>query len=173
MAAPLDPFNNVPNEILLMILSSVNASDHLSVKLTSKRFLSGAFAIDTSSLTFAQANSCHAAIEAALPRDRPLNCCCCSRCGRVKDKNQFSDRQAAKTRAKRSCIRCCIRNRKYSKRRLPTVSGQIKIPCYGCVAPRPTYRGWKLKSAEATILLGYRGTVIYCQPCLEWRLQFV
>ena len=174
MAAPSSPFDKVPDEILLMILSSVNATDHLSVKLVSTRFLSWASMIDTTTLTFVQATNCHAAIEATLPRNRALVCCCCTRCGRVKDTSQFADRQATKRKANRTCIACGIWNRKYSKRCLPLVGGEIRIPCYGCVRPRPPYDGWELKSAEATILLGYhRGREIYCKPCLEFRLRFV
>ena len=174
MAAPLNSFHKVPNEILLNTLSMVRATDHLSIKLVSKRFLTCASAIDTTALTFAQATKCHAAIEATLPRNRALICCCCSRCGLVKDTNQFSDRHATKTKANRTCIACGIRNRRYSKQRLPSVNGQIRIPCYDCLAPKSPYAGWELKSAEATILLGLRrGREIYCEPCLEFRLWFV
>lgn len=168
------PFNNVPDEILLVILSSVNITDHLSVKLVSKRFLSWASAIDTTTLTLAQAAKCHAAIEATFPRSRALVCCCCTRCGRVKDTTQFGDHQATKTKANRMCIACGIRNRKYSKRCMPSVGGEMRIPCYDCVTPRSLYDGWKLKSAEATILLGLRrDRDIFCERCLEARLRFV
>ncbi|KAF6220575.1 hypothetical protein HO133_003008 [Letharia lupina] len=54
MATPFGPFNNVPNETLLNILSSVNATDHLSVKLVSKRFRGWATDIDTTTLTLAE-----------------------------------------------------------------------------------------------------------------------
>lgn len=174
MAAPFRPFNHIPNEILLIVLSMVNPTDHLSVKLVSQRFLGCASTINTSTLTLAQVAECHAAIEATLPRNRALVCCCCTRCGRVKDTNQFGDNQATKAKTRRTCIACGIRNRKYSKRCMPSVSREIRIPCYGCLTARSLYDGWELKSAEATILLDLRrGREIYCEHCLESRLRFV
>ena len=174
MAAPFRPFDHIPNELLLITLSMVNATDHLSVKLVSKAFLRCSSAIDTTSLTLAEATNCHAAIESTFPSNRDLICCCCTRCGRVKDTNQFGDPQAKKTRKKRTCIACGILRGKYSKRCMPPVGRELKIPCYDCLAPRPLYEGWELKSSEATILLGLRrGREIYCQQCLESKLWFV
>lgn len=173
MATPFGPFNNVPNEMLLNILGSVNATDHLSVKLVSKRFRGWATDIDTTTLTLAEVVRCHAAIEAAFPRNRELVRCCCTHCGLVKDTAQFSDPDAKKTKANRTCIACGIRRKKYSHRCLPTVGGQQRIPCHDCLRPISLYDGWKLKSAEETILLDIRAGKIYCEHCLESRLRFV
>ena len=173
MATPFRPFNNVPNEILLCILSSVDARDHLNVKLVSKAFNRCAIDIDTTALTLAEAVNCHAAIEASFPRKRPLVCCCCTRCGLVKDTGKFSDPQATKTKANRTCIACGIRRLKYSNTCLPFVHGERRIPCYDCLQPMPPYAGWELKLAEATILLRLTTGTIYCGHCLEHRLRFV
>ncbi len=175
MAIPFRPFNSLPTEILLNILSSVNATDHLNVKLVSKKFGTCAINIDTTTLTLAEATRCHAAIEASqvlFPRNRALVCCCCTCCGLVKDTDQFSDRQAMKTKANRMCIACGIRKLKYSNKCLPTVGGEMRIPCYDCLQPMSLYDGWKLKSAEAAVLLRLGAGRIYCEHCLESRLRF-
>lgn len=173
MAIPYRPFTGVPNEILLGILSYVDARDHLSVKLVSRRFCSYATAIDTTTLNLAEAAKCHAAIEAAFPRARALVCCFCTRCGLVKDTDQFSDPQATKKKAKRMCIACGIRKLKYSHQCLPPVAGEQRIPCYDCLRAMPCYDGWNGKLAEARVLLGLRVGQIYCEDCLESRLRFV
>lgn len=175
MATPFRPFDNVPEELLLSILSSVDATDHLSVKLVSKRFCHCAVDIDTATLTLAEAAKCHAAIEAALPRNRALICCCCSHCGLVKDTDRFADPHATKAKAKRTCIACGIRRKKYSSECLPVLGREQRIPCYGCMRAMPLYDGWRLKSAEAKLLLRFepRSKEVYCEPCLEGRLRFV
>ena len=173
MATPFRPFSAVPNEILLSILSRVNATDHLNVKLVSKRFRACATDIDTTTLTLTEASKCHAAIEAAFPRNRALLCCCCTHCGHVKDTDQFSDPQAKKRKANRTCIACGIRRFKYSGKCLPPVGGEERIPCYDRLQPMPSYDGWKLKSVEARILLGLDVGKTYCEHCLESRLWFV
>ena len=173
MATPFRPFNNVPNEILLYILSSVDAKDHLNIKLVSQIFNSCAIDIDTTTLTLAEAVKCHTAIEASFPRRRALVCCCCTHCGLVKDTDQFSDPQATKTKVNRTCIACGIRRFKYSNSCLPSVDGENRIPCYDCLQPMSLYEGWRLKLAEATILLRLSTGTIYCERCLEHRLQSV
>lgn len=173
MATDYSPFNNVPIEILLKIIKNVDPKDHLPVKLVCKMFNSCALEIDTSSLTFAEAVNCHAFVEASLPRGKALACCCCTRCGLVKDRSQFSDRQATKTRADRTCVACGIRRLKYSDGCLPSVRRESRIPCYDCLRPMPLYPGWRLKSAEAAVLLRLSAGTIYCEHCLEVRLWFV
>lgn len=173
MATPFRPFDNVPTEILLYILGSVDARDHLNFKLVSKAFNSCAIDINTTTLTMAEAVKCHAAIEASFLRRRALVCCCCTRCGRVKDTDQFSDPQAAKTKANRTCIACGIRRLKYSNTCLPSVRGERRIPCYDCRQPMPLYAGWELKLAEAMVLLHLTTGTIYCGDCLEDRLVYV
>ena len=173
MATLSKPFNNIPIEILLYILRKVDPTDHLRVKLVCKIFNSCAIDIDTTTLTFAEAVKCHANIEGSLPRDRALVCCCCTRCGLVKDTNQFSDPQARKTKADRTCISCGILRLKYSNSCLPSVGGETRIPCYGCLRPMPLYAGWRLKSAEVDVLLRLNPRTIYCEHCLELRLWFV
>lgn len=173
MATPFRPFNKVPPELLLIILSSVNPTDHLNVKLFSKTFYDCALAINTTTLTLTEATNCHATIEASFPRNRALLCCCCTRCGLVKDKDQFSDPQATKTKVNRFCIACGIRRSIYSNKCLPTVGGEKRIPCYDCLQPMSLYEGWKLRSAEAAILLRLGAGKIYCRSCLEARLRLV
>lgn len=173
MAAPSRPFNNVPNDILLYILSSVDARDHLNVKLVSKIFNSCAVDIDMTTLTLAEAAKCHAAIEASFPRNRALVCCCCTHCGLVKDTDQFSDPHATKKKANRTCVACRIRRSKYSNTFLPFVGGEHWIPRYDCLQPMSMYAGWRLKSAEAAVLLRLSSGKMYCQHCLESRLWFV
>ena len=172
MATPFRPFNNVPIEILLYILRRVDPTDHLHVKLVCKIFNSCAD-IDTTTLTFAEAVKCHAAVEASFPRNRALVCCCCTRCGLIKDTSQFSDPQATKTKANRTCIACGILRSKYSNSCLPSVGRETRIPCYDCLRPMSLYAGWRLKSAEAAILLRLSAGTIYCERCLEFRLWFV
>ena len=173
MATPFRPFNNVPNEILLYILSSVDARDHLNVKLVPKIFNSCAVDIDTTTLTLAEAAKCHAAIKAFFPRNGALVCCCCTRCGLVKDTEQFSDPHATKKKANRTCVACGIRRSKYSNPCFPFVGGEHQIPCYDCLQPMSMYAGWRLKSAEAAVLLRLSTGKIYCQHCLESKLWFV
>ena len=173
MATPFRPFNNVPLEILLYILRKVDPTDHLHIKLVSKIFNSCAIDIDTTTLSFAEAVKCHAAVEASFPRTRPLACCCCTRCGLVKDTTQFSDPQAARTKANRTCIACGILRLKYSNSCLPCVGRETRIPCYDCLCPMALYAGWRLKSAEAAVLLRLGAGTIYCEQCLEFRLWFV
>ena len=173
MATSFQPFSLIPNELLLNILSVVNPTDHLSVKLVSKRFRDWATSIDTATLTLAEASKCHAAIEATFPRNRALVCCCCTRCGHVKDTDQFADPQATKKKANRACIACCIRRKKLSEKSLPRVGGEQRIPCYDCLQAMPLYDGWELKSAEARLLLRLDVGKIYCEHCLESRLRFV
>lgn len=173
MAIPFSPFNNVPEEILFNILGNVNATDHLNMKLVSPKFCRCAIAIDTTTLSLAEAVKCHAAIEAGFPLNRALRRCCCSRCGLVKDTDQFSDPQAKKTAKSRTCIACGIHRFKYSDRCLPSVSGKERIPCYDCLQPMSTYDGWRLKAAEAKLLLRLGVREIYCEHCLESRLWSV
>ena len=174
MATPFCPFDIVPSEILLLILGSVNATDHLSVKLVSKSFHGCAVNIDTRVLTLSEAAKCHAAIEASIPRHRALVCCCCTYCGLVKDTDQFSDPQTTKkTKETRTCIACGIRRLIYSNKRLPSVGGERRIPCYDCLRSQPQYEGWESRSAEAAILLRLGAGKIYCEQCLECRLRFV
>lgn len=170
---PFRPFSNVPEEILDMILGNANATDHLNIKLVSAKFWRCATAIDMTTLGLAEAAKCHAAVEAAFPRNRALRCCFCTRCGFVKDTDQFSDPQAKKTTKCRTCIACGIRRSKYSDTCLPSVGGDERIPCHDCRRPMPTYDGWRLKSAEAKLLLRLDRGTIYCEHCLESRLWFV
>ena len=173
MATLFCPFSKIPSEILINILGSVNATDHLNVKLVSKSFHSCSIKIDIRALTLAEAAKCHAAIEASLPRHRALVCCCCTHCGLVKDTDQFSDPQATKNKDSRTCIACGIRRLIYSNKRLPPVGGEKRIPCYDCLRPMPLYDGWEPRSAEAAILLRLGAGKIYCEQCLEFRLRFV
>lgn len=158
-----------------MTLSSVDTTDHLSVKLVSKRFCRCAVVAikNTTTLTLAEATKCHTAIEATFPRNRPLVCCCCTDCGLVKDTDQFADPQAKKTKANRTCVACGIRNKKYSSECLPVVGREQRIPCWDCMQAMPLYDGWRLKSAEAKLLLhfGPRSKEVYCEYCLEGRLR--
>lgn len=170
---PFRPFSNVPDEVLLIILGNASATDHLNIKLVCKKFCRCASAINTTTLSLAEAAKCHADIEASFPRNRALMCCCCTRCGLVKDTDQFSDPQAKKTTKNRTCIACGIRRLKYSAICFPSVGGEERIPCYDCRQPMPTYDGWELKMAEAKLLLPVGGRKIYCEHCLESRLWFV
>lgn len=173
---PFRPFSSVPEEILLNILGFGNATDHLNIKLVSTRFYHCAVAINTKSLSLAEAAKCHAAIEATFPRNRALRHCCCSRCGLVKDTDQFSDPQAKKKKKGRTCIACGIGRKKYSDKCLPSVGGEERIPCYDCLRPMPTYDGWRLKSAEAKLLLRPGSSTtgeILCEHCLDFKLWFV
>ena len=170
---PFRPFSSIPEEILLSIIHNANATDHLNIKLVSKEFCRCAIAIDTTTLSLGEAAKCHAAIEATFPRNRALRRCCCTRCGLVKDICQFSDPQAKKKKKGRSCIACGIRRLRYSDKCLPCVGGEERIPCYDCLRPMPAYDGWRLKSAEAKLLLHLGSGEIYCKLCLESRLWFV
>lgn len=170
MAMPFRPFSSVPEEIVLNILGNASAADYLNIKLVCAKFCRCASAIDTTTLSLTEAAKCHAAIEAGFSRNRALRCCCCTRCGLVKDTDQFSDPQAKKTTKSRTCIACGIRRLKYSAKCLPSVGGEERIPCYECLQPMSTYDGWRLKSAEAKLLLRLDGGKIYCEHCLESKL---
>ena len=63
----------------------------------------------------------------------------------------------------------CTRQRSF----LPSIGREERIPCYDCLQPRPTYAGWRLKSAEAVIMLPVASGNFYCVYCLETRLRFV
>lgn len=174
MAALFRPFANTPDEVLLNVLSMVEPTDHLSAKLVCRKFLRCAYIIDTAMFTLAQAASCHAAIEAKLPRNRALVCCCCTRCGRVKNTSQFTDNQATRTKKRRTCIACGIRRRRYTRKCMPSVGRETKIPCWVCLQPKPLYEKWELKSVEVTMVTNlYLGNGICCEDCLESTLRSV
>ncbi|CAF9911888.1 hypothetical protein IMSHALPRED_010617 [Imshaugia aleurites] len=162
-----------PPEILLIILRGVEATSHFNVKLVCRAFHRYASVIDTKTLTFAQATKCHAPIEAAMEPRIALVCCCCTRCGRVKDTSQFADRQAVRAKLDRTCVACGLQRKKYSAKVLPSIGREERIPCYDYLQPRPTYAGWRLKSAEAVIMLPVTSGKIYCEYCVETRLRFV
>ncbi|KAL6719843.1 hypothetical protein ACLMJK_001764 [Lecanora helva] len=183
---PYAPFNKVPPEILLNILSQIHHDSLLSVKLVSKVFFTYVTAashqrLEYNNREFSAWCRYHTEIEASLPRGRPLNCCICTHCGRVKDTHLFTDTQARKDNPKRICIACGIDAKKYTEKVLPRVHDEYLIPCWSCKRAVPQFKNWRYTlslarhqfrippSASAAEMYSMMYGA-YCKPCLEEKI---
>lgn len=128
--------------------------DYLKIKLVSKAFSDWAsFQFKWADMTKAEVIQGHTSWEASVPRGRRLNHFICTHCGRVKPANTFTDNQAVKTNHKRICISCGIVQNYYTKRKLPKVDGEERIPCWHCRRAVPKYDRWEeiLESGKASL----------------------
>lgn len=185
---------DVPPEILSMILSHIDPVDYLKVKLLSRTFFVWASVeFRWKDMTKAKLIQGQTNLEASLPRTRRLTHFICTHCGLVKDKHMFSDNQAVKTNPRRICISCGISRRVYTQGQMPKVDGVERIPCWHCRKAVRKYAGWEEtiasgKVALAKVLEGSRArgspksystadgrrlgwsqelqALAFCQPCL-------
>lgn len=190
---------DVPAEILAMILSHIDPVDYLKVKLLSKSFSDWASAkFKWKDMTKAELIQGQTNLEASLPRTRRLTHFICTHCGLVKRKQNFSDNQAVKTNRRRICISCGIGRKVYTKGQMPKINGEERIPCWHCRRAVPKYECWEDiiasgKVALAKVLEGSRArglpkayntadgrtlewsqelqALAFCKPCLGQMMR--
>ena len=185
LSAAYAPLSTLPPEIVLHIMSYIPTESLLPVKLVSKIFHAYATIATLHNKTInrdlAQVCRCQTMVEASLPRGRPLNCCICTHCGRVKKTCAFTDTQSRKVNPKRICISCGILQKKYTEKRLPRVDGEYLIPCWECREAVPQFRCWRYilsiarhrfqlppePSPDAIYDMLYGA---YCKECLEKKI---
>lgn len=134
---------DVPPEVLKIILSHIDPIDYLKVKIVSKSFSDWADTVfKWEDMTKGEVIQGQTSLEAGLPRARRLKHFICTHCGLVKPTNKFSDNQAVKTNTKRICISCGISYNNYTKRLLPRINGEEHIPCWHCRTAVPKCDNW-------------------------------
>lgn len=123
--------NNIPPEVLRVILFYVAPEDYLKVKLVSKHFSEWASAeFKWKDMTKAELVQGHTSLEAGFPRGRRLQYFVCTHCGLVKPTKAYSDNQAVKKNPTRICVSCGIIRNRYTRRVLPKINGEEHIPWY-------------------------------------------
>lgn len=191
--------SHVPPEVLKIIFSYIAPVDYLKVKLVSKYFSDWASDVfKWEDMTKSEVVHGQTSLEASLPRGRRLKDFICTHCGLVKPTQMFTDNQAVKTNHKRICISCGIMHNNYTKRQLPKISGEERIPCWHCVKAVPKYDNWEaiVESGKADLVKVLRGSrtdgllqrytardgrtldwehelevLAFCKPCLKLMMR--
>lgn len=80
----------------------------------------------------------------------------------------------------RICIACGIAAKIYTKRKMPKVGGEARVPCWNCREAVPVWRDWRYCLSDARDwLIGDPSltpsdvyVVGYCRACLAGKLGF-